>query len=73
MPKYIVRHGALRFLGEYTPVDTQQLWKRNDRVVVRTPRGLELGTLLCEADDRAKQFLAEPTEGQLLRRMTEND
>lgn len=73
MAKYIVRHGALRFLGEYAPVDVQLGWKRNDRVVVRTPRGLELGTVLCEADERAKQFLAEPTEGQILRRMTEND
>lgn len=73
MPKYIVRHGALRFLGEFAPPDEQPLWKRGERLVVRTPRGLELGELLCEASERTRGFLQEPTEGQILRRMTEND
>jgi cell fate regulator YaaT (PSP1 superfamily) len=73
VPKYIVRHGALRFLGEFAPPEEQPNWKRGERLIVRTPRGLELGDLLCEATERTREFLTDPTEGVILRRVTEND
>ena len=48
---WIVRHGAMRFLGEFDP--EAGVYARGDEVVVRTERGLELGQVLCPADPRA--------------------
>src|SRR5262245_41917654 len=70
--KYLTRHGAMRFLGEFTAAE-DAAYLRGDRVVVRTERGLELGEVLCEASERAVQLIAEPTGGQVVRRMTEQD
>ncbi len=70
--KYIVRHGVLRHLGEYESL-VDRPWKRGDAVVVRSPRGTEIGTILSPATERTKQFLAEPTEGQILRLATSDD
>ena len=44
---WIVRHGAMRFLGEFDPEGRD--YTRGAEVVVRTERGLEHGQLLCEA------------------------
>jgi cell fate regulator YaaT (PSP1 superfamily) len=70
--KYITRHGAMRFLGEFEPAD-ETTYLRGDRTVLRTERGLELGEILCEATPRAVGLIAEPTRGQVLRRMTDDD
>jgi len=70
--KYIVRHGYSRYLGEYEPVNGA-CYLRMQRVVIESPRGLEAGVVLCEATDRAKSFLPEPTSGKILRGMTEHD
>ena len=56
--KYIVRHGSMRFLGEYEPPPTQS-YERGHRVVVRSERGLEVGEVLCEANPRAVEMLDE--------------
>lgn len=72
MIKYIVRHGALRFLGEFTAAEGA-VFPIGERLIVRSARGLETGTMLAPASERTKQFLPEPTEGQILRKMTEND
>jgi cell fate regulator YaaT (PSP1 superfamily) len=69
--RYITRHGAMRFLGEFTAEDA--LYLRGDSVVVRSDRGLEVGEILCEASQRAVELIAEPTTGQVVRRMTEED
>ena len=53
---WIVRHGAMRFLGEFD-ADGRD-YQRGADVVVRTDRGLELGHVLCEASPRAVQMLA---------------
>ena len=68
---WIVRHGAMRFLGEFDPEDGQ--YARSDEVVVRTERGLELGEVLCPANPRALELLAEPTRGRIVRRLTDRD
>ena len=72
MPDYIVRYGAMRFLGVFTAAGgTQHL--RGTRVIARTDRGLEVGEVLCESDDEALAHLKEPAEGQILREMVPDD
>jgi cell fate regulator YaaT (PSP1 superfamily) len=69
---YIVRHGAMRFLGEFAP-NPEAPYRRGQAVVVQTERGQEAGEVLCEATPRAVALLQEPTRGQLLRALTEED
>jgi cell fate regulator YaaT (PSP1 superfamily) len=69
--KWIVRHGAMRFLGEFDPEDG--VYRRGEEVVVRTERGLELGQVVCEASPRAVELLSEPTKGRIIRRLAERE
>jgi cell fate regulator YaaT (PSP1 superfamily) len=69
---FIVRHGAMRFLGDFEPAEGAGPC-RGDDVVVRTDRGLELGHVLCPADPRALALLSEPTRGRILRPLTDAD
>jgi len=72
MPDYIVRYGAMRFLGVFTAAGgTQHL--RGTQVIARTNRGLEVGEVLCESNDEAIAHLKEPAEGQILREMVPDD
>jgi cell fate regulator YaaT (PSP1 superfamily) len=68
---WIVRHGAMRFLGEFDP--EAGVYQRGDDVVVRTDRGLELGQVLCASSPRTVELLNEPTRGRILRKLTEQD
>jgi cell fate regulator YaaT (PSP1 superfamily) len=70
--KYVVRHGTMRFLGEFEAAENDS-YARADEVIVRSERGLEVGQVLCPASPRALELLAEPTRGRILRRMTEED
>src|SRR5687768_8089813 len=70
--KYIVRHGAMRFLGVFEPGPAGPYGRGTD-VVIRTDRGLEMGELLGEAHPRAVELLSEPTHGQVVRPMTQAD
>src|SRR5262245_23906481 len=69
---YIVRHGVMRFLGEFEPAPGHA-YARGQQVVVRTERGQETADVLCESSPRALEMLTEPTKGQILRVMTEED
>lgn len=69
---YIVRHGAVRFLGEFEAPEGA-VFQRDDEVVARTERGLELCYVLCEASARAAEYLAEAGKGHIIRRLTEDD
>jgi len=69
---YIVRHGAMRFLGDYAPVD-ETSYGRCQQAVLRTERGLEVGEVLCPATPQALQLIAEPTKGQIVRPLSEAD
>jgi cell fate regulator YaaT (PSP1 superfamily) len=71
-PRYVVRHGAMRFLGDFEPAD-DTAYRRGDQVVVRTERGMEVGHVLCPADPRALELLSEPTGGRILRRLADPD
>ncbi|HTU18965.1 MAG TPA: regulatory iron-sulfur-containing complex subunit RicT [Gemmataceae bacterium] len=68
---WIVRHGAMRFLGTFD-ADTDS-YARGQEIVVRTERGLELGQILCPASPRAVELIAEPTRGRIVRLLTDRD
>jgi cell fate regulator YaaT (PSP1 superfamily) len=70
--RYVVRHGAMRFLGDFEPGEGAA-YRRGDQVIVRTDRGLEVGQVLCPADPRALELLSEPTRGRIVRRPTDAD
>ena len=70
--RYIVRHGAMRFLGEFEARDNLAFAPGAD-VIVRTDRGLEVGDVLCETNPRALELLTDPTRGQIVRGMTPED
>ena len=72
MSRYVVRCGIMRMLGVFSPRDGDE-FKRGDRVIARTNRGLEVGEVLCEATDGALAQLQDPSSGQILRRMTPED
>jgi len=64
--EYLVSHGCAGDFGrfrEVVPLDC----RRGDRVVVRSQRGLELGTVLCDATEGHGQLLAQTFVGELLR------
>ena len=70
-PRYIVRHGVMRFLGPFDGRGVE--YARGAHVVARTERGLEVGEVLCEATPRAVEYLSEPTGGVILRQVTAED
>jgi len=64
--KYIIRHGVMRFLGDFEPMDGT-VFPRGSDVIIRTERGQEAGQVLCEASPETVSMLSEPTHGQVLR------
>ncbi|HEV3118501.1 MAG TPA: regulatory iron-sulfur-containing complex subunit RicT [Gemmataceae bacterium] len=70
--KYIVRHGTMRFLGEYEAVG-DAVYDRADAVVLRSERGMEIGEVMCEANPRAVELITEPTRGQIVRLLAAAD
>src|SRR5215471_7910861 len=72
MPKYVVRYGAMRFLGLMT-TRGDDVFTRGSQVVARTDRGLECSVVLSEATEESTKELKNPTQGQILRGMTPAD
>ncbi|MFV1964496.1 MAG: stage 0 sporulation family protein [Pirellulaceae bacterium] len=72
MPKYVIRYGAMRFLGVFSSRGSDR-YERNSRVIARTNRGLEVGDVLCEAGESAVQYMKDASHGQILRAMTSDD
>lgn len=72
MPEYVVRYGAMRFLGVFSAAPGREC-RRGMRVVARTDRGLEIGEVLCEATPEAVGGIKDPGAGQILREMTAED
>lgn len=70
--KYIVRHGAMRMLGEFAAASGVS-FSRAARVVVRTERGLELGDVLSPSTPQAVAYLPDPTSGDIVRPMSAED
>jgi cell fate regulator YaaT (PSP1 superfamily) len=69
---YIVRHGVMRFLGEFAAGD-DRTYPRGARVLLRSERGLEVGQVLCPTNPRALELLGEPTRGQIVRPLQADD
>jgi cell fate regulator YaaT (PSP1 superfamily) len=69
---YIVRHGAMRLLGDFEAI-ANAAYPRGAEVIVRTDRGLEQGEVLAEAAANTVEMITEPTHGQIVREMTADD
>ncbi len=72
MVDYVVRYGAMRFLGVLSPVGGG-VYRRGMKVIARTDRGLEVGEVLCEVIDGTLLAMKDPGSGQVLREMTPED
>jgi cell fate regulator YaaT (PSP1 superfamily) len=72
MPDYVVRYGAMRFLGVFSAAAGRG-YRRGMSVVARTDRGLEVGEVLCDATPEALGRLRDPGGGQILREMNAED
>jgi cell fate regulator YaaT (PSP1 superfamily) len=69
---FIVRHGAMRLLGIFT-VGRFVSVSRGDSVVIVTERGHEIGEVLCPSTPQAAAAMPDPTRGEIIRRMTDDD
>jgi cell fate regulator YaaT (PSP1 superfamily) len=70
--KYIVHYGAMQLLGVFSHADL--LLRYGSRVIVKTPRGQEVGIVRCEAtSDMTSKLDGGFIEDQILRLMTETD
>jgi cell fate regulator YaaT (PSP1 superfamily) len=70
--RLIVRHGTMRFLGEFEPGEGVS-YLRGAQVILRTERGQEVGEVLCEATPKAHEWMTEPTQGQIIRSVSFDD
>lgn len=70
---HLVRYSLLGQVGRFVAADAM-LYPRQSRVIIRSPRGLEIGTVLSEpVDGEVGPEEAPPIDGQILRRMTVQD
>lgn len=65
-PTFLVRHGVMRFIGEFAPPAGGTV-RRGDTVIVRTERGQEVGCVLCPATPQAVSAIPDPTRGEIIR------
>src|SRR5215510_12609732 len=70
--KHLVRHGAMRYIGEFTAPAGLEVGMRSP-VIIRTERGLEVGETLCPATPRTVAMIPEPTHGDILRLISKDD
>jgi len=70
--EYVIRYGLLGDFGRFRPAVPVDC-RRGDLAVVRSPRGLEVGHVLCPATPPYDRFLPAATAGTLLRLATDED
>lgn len=71
--KYMARYGAMRLMGIFSFISEDPLF-HGTRVILRTSRGQEAGTILCEATPEAvSAFPPGLEESRVLRIMTQAD
>lgn len=68
--EYVVRCGAMRVLGVMA---ARQTFRYGDQVVTRSSRGTEIGTVLCEATPTAIDYMTDPSDGRIVRRLSDDD
>ena len=73
MASYVVRYGSMRNLGVFHSRANSDSFQRGSSVIVRSNRGLETASVLCEATEDALSHLDDNSSGQILRGMTEQD
>lgn len=66
---YLVQYGKPAYLGRFTS-NGEESYSRGSRVVIDGPRGIEIGTILCEPQTR---FANDLNDGGLLRSATSQD
>src|ERR1051325_3153606 len=69
---YIVRHGIMRFLGDFE-ASADAVYRHSQQVVIESDRGIEIGEVLSEATQRAIEFIEEPTHGKIVRSVNPDD
>ena len=72
MTEYILRYGSLRMLGSFTARDNDQ-FTRNQQVLAKTARGVELAEVLCEATDHTSKDLQPDLGGCIVRQLDTAD
>ena len=72
MTEYILRYGSLRMLGIFTARDNDQ-FTRNQQVLAKTARGVELAEVLCEATDHTSKDLQPDLGGCIVRQLDTAD
>jgi hypothetical protein len=70
--QFVVSYGKSAAVGVFTAEDPLPL-ARGARVLLKTPRGLEAGTVRCPATIRQARLLGETTSGMLLRALSPSD
>lgn len=70
--EYLVTHGCTGEFARFRAVEPGE-FRRGDRVVVRSARGLELGEVLCPSTARHAGALPDAFGGELLRRASAED
>ena len=74
---HLVRYGLLGHVGSFSAAEAVR-YPRRSRVVVRSPRGLEVGEVVAEADDalgiqQTNALGVHQADGTILRRMSVQD
>jgi hypothetical protein len=70
MISYLVQYGRCAYVGRFT---TDGTFSRDERVVVRSPRGVEIGTVLCDANERFAGVIDPSAGGDLIRAASDED
>ena len=70
--EYLVGYGKSGDFGRFRPVSDSS-YRRGDRVVVRSHQGLELGSVLCAANEEHGRFLSRTALGEILRLVAAED
>ena len=72
MPDFILRYGSLRLLGRFT-ASRSATFRRGQRVLAKTRRGVEMAEVLCEASEGSAEDLQDENGGRILREYTDKD
>ena len=74
VPRYVIRYGNTRLLGNFETRRDQRLL-RGDEVIVRSERGVEWGVVLCPADAQTAAWFGNGRvgSGRVLRPVTDED
>ena len=68
-PALIVRYGVMGMVGRFAY--SLKRWRRGQRVVIKSDRGMEIGTIVCRGSDSADR--GPKLRGEVLRLVTHTD